>query len=265
MLTPIRIDNRIIGFLGKPGGGGKQPAVIHLHERYGIVQHTTDLAQKFVDAGYVTIVPDLFSRFTGDREALARGNGRCELRDDEVLQDIDTVVAYLRALPQVEGGKIAMSGVCQTGRQPLLISAKRDYLSAAVVLYGAIYPDDWKSHPLRPEPIDKILEQLSCPIAGVFGELDNLVPMDNVIRMCAVLAKAKKSFDVRLYPEAPHGFLNDTMPGRYRLSQTQVAWNQITTFLNSVFNGEWSKERAIWRFESDTSIHYDFTKNKRWE
>ena len=44
MLTPIRIDNRINGFLGKPGGGGKQPAVIHLHERYGIVQHTTDLA-----------------------------------------------------------------------------------------------------------------------------------------------------------------------------------------------------------------------------
>ena len=45
--------------------------MIHLHERYGIVQHTTDLGQKFVDAGYVTIVPDLFSRFTGDREALA--------------------------------------------------------------------------------------------------------------------------------------------------------------------------------------------------
>ena len=42
-----------------------------LHERYGIVQHTTDLGQKFVDAGYVTIVPDFFSRFTGDREALA--------------------------------------------------------------------------------------------------------------------------------------------------------------------------------------------------
>src|SRR5436309_4998204 len=227
MLTSIKIANRINAHLGIPPSSGKKPVVIHLHERYGIVQHTTDLGQKFVDAGYVTIVPDLFSRFTGDREALARGKGRCELRDDEVLQDIDTVVAYLRALPEVEGGKIAMSGVCQTGRQPLLISAKRDYLSAAVVLYGAIYPDDWKSHLLRPEPIDKILERLSCPIAGVFGELDNLVPVDNVVRMCAVLAKAKKSFDVRLYPEVLHGFLYDTMPGRYIVSQTQAARNQI--------------------------------------
>lgn len=265
MLAPIKIDHRINGFLGKPAGSGKRPAVIHLHERYGIVQHTTDLGQKFVDAGYVTVVPDLFSRFTGDRQTLARGDTRCDLSDDEVFQDIDAVVAYLGTLPEVDANRIAMSGVCQTGRQPLLISAKRDYLSAAVVLYGAIYPDDWKSHSLRPEPIDKILEQLSCPVLGVFGELDNLVSVDNVIRMFNVLTQAKKSFDIRIYPDAPHGFLNDTMPGRYRPAQADAAWTQITLFLRSVFSEEWKKERAIWRFESDSSIHYDFTKNKRWE
>ena len=265
MLTPIQIDSRINGFVGKPAGAGKRPAVIHLHERYGIVQHTTDLGQKFVDSGYVTIVPDLFSRFTGDREALARGDDRCDLSDEEVLQDIDLVVAYLRTLPEVDGAKLAIAGVCQTGRQPLLISARRDYLSATVVLYGAIYNYDWKSQPLRSEPIDKLLEQVSCPVAGVFGELDNLVPVPNVLRMVNVLVQAKKSFDIRIYPDAPHGFLNDTMPGRYRAAQAQAAWEQITSFLKSYFEGEWNKERAIWRFESDTSIHYDFTKNKRWE
>jgi len=266
MLSSIRIDNRINGFLGKPaGGGGKRPAVIHLHERYGIVQHTTDLGQKFVDAGYVTIVPDLFSRFTGDREALARGDTRCDLSDEQVLQDIDLVVAYLRTLPEVDSSKLAMSGVCQTGRQPLLISARRDYLSAAVVLYGAVYNEDWKSHPLRPEPIDKLLEQISCPVVGVFGEVDNLVPLENVVRMFSVLTHAKKSFDIRLYADAPHGFLNDTMPGRYRPQQTEAAWTQITASLKSIFDGGWNKERAIWRFESDSSVHYDFSKNKRWE
>jgi carboxymethylenebutenolidase len=265
MLTPIQIDNRINAFLGKPAGGGKRPAVIHLHERYGIVQHTTDLGQKFVDAGYVTIVPDLFCRFTGDRDALARGDTRCDLSDEQVLQDIDLVVAYLRTLPEVDSSKLAMAGVCQTGRQPLLVSARRDYLSAAVVLYGAIYNEDWKSHPLRPEPIDTLLQEVSCPVVGVFGELDNLVPLDNVLRMFSILAQAKKSFDLRIYSEAPHGFLNDTMPGRYRPAQTEAAWNQITSFLQSIFAGSWNKERAIWRFESDSSIHYDFTKNKRWE
>src|SRR5437879_12709642 len=132
MLTPIRIDNKLNGFLGRPGGADKRPAVIHLHERYGIVQHTTDLAHKLVDAGYVTVVPDRFVRLTGDRQALARGDSRVELRDAEVLQDVDAIVAYLRTLTDVDCSRIAMIGVCQTGRQPALISAYRHYLAGVV-------------------------------------------------------------------------------------------------------------------------------------
>ena len=188
MLTPIKIDNRISAHLGIPEGIGKRPVVIHMHERYGIVQHTMDLGEKYVRAGYVTIVPDYFSRFTGDRQALADGNDRCELSDDEVLLDTDAVIAYLRDLARADMSKVAMSGVCQTGRQPILVGAKRDYLSAAVVLYGAVYDADWKSQPMRPETIDQLMEQMKCPLTAVFGELDNLIHLDNVVRMTAVLA-----------------------------------------------------------------------------
>ena len=265
MLNTIRIDNRMNGYLGIPVGSGKKPVVIHLHERYGIVEHTTDLGEKFVDAGYVTIVPDFFSRFTGDRAALARGDDRCELSDDEVLVDLDAVLAHLKTIPQADTTRIAMSGVCQTGRQPLLVAAKRNILSAAVVLYGAVYDADWKSHPLRPESIEKIMQEISCPVTAVFGELDNLIHRDNIVRMFSVLAQAKKSFDIRVYSDAPHGFLNDTMPGRFRPAQADAAWNQVTSFLASVFAGKWDRHRAIWRFDADTSLDYDFTKMKRWE
>ena len=110
MLNAIKIDKRINAHLGIPAGAGKKPVVIHMHERYGIVQHTTDLGEKFVDAGYVTIVPDFFSRFTGDREALARGDDRCELNDEEVLLDLDAVMNHLRQIPQADMSRVAMSG-----------------------------------------------------------------------------------------------------------------------------------------------------------
>jgi carboxymethylenebutenolidase len=265
MLRPVKIDNRIDAHLGIPPGGGKRPVVIHMHERYGIVQHTTDLGRKFVDAGYVTIVPDFFSRFTGDRVALARGDTRCDLDDEEVLLDTDAIIAYLRAVPEADMTRVAMSGVCQTGRQPILVAAERDYLTAAVVLYGAVYDADWKTHPMRPKPIDQLMQEMKCPLAAVFGELDNLIPRENILRMGTVLAGAKKSFEIRVYPDSPHGFLNDTMPGRFRAAQTEAAWNQITSFLKAVFAGEWKKERVFWRFEADTAVDYDFTKMKRWE
>jgi carboxymethylenebutenolidase len=265
MLTSIKIDNRMNAHLGLPAGSGKKPVVIHLHERYGIVQHTTDLGQKFVDAGYMTIVPDFFSRFTGDRQKLAAGEDRCELDDEQVLLDLDAVIAYLRTIPNADMSKIAMSGVCQTGRQPILAAAKRSDIRAAVVLYGAVYDADWKAHPLRPEPIDKLLQEIKCPLAAIFGELDNLIHRDNVTRMFNVLAQAKKSFDIRMYADAPHGFLNDTMPGRFRPAESEGAWNQIVSFLRSVFAGEWQQERAIWRFNADTSVNYDFSTMKRWE
>jgi carboxymethylenebutenolidase len=175
-----------------------------------------------------------------------------------------TLISYLKNLPEVDSGRIAMIGVCQTGRQPLLISAERKNLAGVVVLYGAIYRMDWEPHPLRPEPIGKLLERVSCPVQWIFAELDNLVSLENILRMRNVLEDAKKSFDIRIYPDAPHGFLNDTMPGRYRPDQAKAAWQQIITFLETVLDTGWDRERVIWRFIGETSSNYDFSKHKRW-
>jgi carboxymethylenebutenolidase len=264
MLARVQLENKMTAYLGHPPGGNRRPVVIHLHERYGIVQHTLDLAQTIVDAGYVALAPDFYWRFTGDREALARGEARAELKDDEVLQDFDAAIGFLRTRPEADVSRIAMIGVCATGRHPILVAAHRP-IAGALVLYGAVYPGDWQPHPFRPEPIQALLERVNCPVLGIFGELDNLVPRENVLRMRNVLENANKSFDIRIYPDAPHGFLNDTMPGRYRARQSESAWEQVVQFLDRSLNRDWSDQRAMWRFESDSSVSYDFSKNKRWE
>jgi len=264
MLSEIRFGSGKAAFLGKPEVKGKRPAVVQFHERYGIVKHTTDLTQKLTDAGYVALAPDLFSRFTGDREALARGDVTIEIRDDEALIDMDEAIAYLKTLDFVDKDRIAIMGVCQTGRHPILAAVNRNDLSAAVVLYGAIYPRDWEPHELRPEPISNLIERVSCPVLGIFGEGDFLVSLDDVVRLRHHLEHAKKSYHIRLYREVPHGWLNDTMPGRYRPEAAEDAWQLVLSFLKKTFGDGWDRNRVMWTFESDVSPEYDFTKNKRW-
>jgi len=115
--STVKLPSGMTAFRALPKAKGKRPAMILLHERYGVVQHTKDLIVKFAKAGYVAIAPDLFWRFTGDRKALERGDARADIRDSEALEDIGAAIDYLKKQDLVDAKRIAVMGVCQTGRQ----------------------------------------------------------------------------------------------------------------------------------------------------
>jgi len=263
--STIRLGGRIHAFRALPRAKGKRPAVILLHERYGVVQHTRDLTLRLAQAGYVGLAPDLFSRFTGDPEALRRGEVRVELRDEEVLEDLDAAVAYLRKIDSVDSSRIGIIGVCQTGRHSLLLAAHGRGLSNCAVLYGAVGGKEWAADELRPEPIPALVERLSCPLLGIFGAADHIISLEDVLRLRGCLEQAKKSYHIRLYRDAPHGWLNDTMPGRYRREAAGDAWSLLLSFLKQTFRDGQGQDRVFWTFESDISPSYDFRKNVRLE
>ena len=70
---------------------------------------------------------------------------------------------------------------------------------------------------------------------------------------------------MRVYAGAPHGWLNDTMPGRYRKPQADAAWAAQQQFLKEVFAGNWPRERVQWDFAGEIGRDYDFSKNRRQE
>jgi hypothetical protein len=80
--TMVKFGGGIAAVRALPRAKGKRPAVIILHERYGIDQHTKDLTAKLAQAGFVGFAPDLFHRFTGDRKAVLKGEQRVDLTDD---------------------------------------------------------------------------------------------------------------------------------------------------------------------------------------
>jgi len=211
------------------------------------------------------LAPDLFHRFTGDRKAVLRGEQRVELRDDEALEDLNAAVDYLKKSSDVDGSRIGIIGVCQTGRQPLLLAANRNDIAAAVVLYGAVGGREWLGNELRPTPVADLITRVNCPVMGIFGEADHIISVDDVLKFRTCLEQAKKNYHVRLYRDAPHGWLNDTMPGRYRKEAAKDAWSLMMAFLKKSFAGAWDNQRIVWNFESDYSTHYDFKKNVRME
>jgi carboxymethylenebutenolidase len=109
-----------------------------------------------------------------------------------------------------------------------------------------------------------MIKRMSCPILGLFGEGDNIISRDDVLKFRNHLEKNNKSYHIRLYRDVPHGWLNDTMPGRYRPEAARDAWQLLLSFLEKVSSGEWDRNRVLWTFDSDVSPKYDFTKNKRW-
>ncbi|MCH8974333.1 MAG: dienelactone hydrolase family protein [Chloroflexi bacterium] len=262
MLTEHELTSGMKVLEARPEGRARRPGVVLLHERYGIDQHTKDLGEKLAADGFVALLPDMFHRFGGDREALRRGEERAEMADDEALADLDEAVAFLRGLPHTTG-EIGIIGVCQSGRQPLLFAAHRHDVASVAVLYGGVGDRDWEPDERRPSSVGAFIRELDCPVLGLFGEEDHVVSLENVRRFRDELEQANKSYRMRIYRGAPHGWLNDTMPGRYRREAAEAAWSELTSFLREAFAGEWHADHVVWEFASDVSPGYDFSKNVR--
>jgi carboxymethylenebutenolidase len=250
----IEISGGTRAFLAAPKDKqGPFGAVILGHERYGLVQHTLDLAAKFGSYGYVCIAPDMASHWDGDKAALNRGDIGLTLTEDQVIGYYSASLDYLLASKDVDRSRVAAMGVCQSGGYPLLLNSERKEVCASLVFYGGTRTGE------------AILERCTAPILGIWGEGDHTISIKDVQTLRNELEGLNKSYEFKLYPAMPHGWLNDTMPGRYRQREAEASWALMIDFLERVALGAFPADRATWRFESDASLSYDFSKNVRLE
>jgi carboxymethylenebutenolidase len=262
----VRFGEGCEGFLYLPRNEAPAGAVIILHERYGLVQHTLDLAQRLAQDGYVALAPNLFSRWQGDREALKRGAARVILPDPEVVAVIDPALDFVKAHPRVAAARIVLMGVCQSGRYPIVVGSRRRDLAGCVVFYGGAQQRDWDVSDLQPRPMQEMMRALTAPSLFVYGERDHTISLTDVRRTRDALEDGRCSYRMKVFRDMPHGWLNDTMPGRYRAQPAEQAWGMLRTFLADVFSGSWPGTGQVrWEFESATSVDYDFSKNVRLE
>jgi carboxymethylenebutenolidase len=143
--------------------------------------------------------------------------------------------------------------MCQTGRHPMVMAAETKALAAAICWYGAGANREFEVGPYYPKPLSDIIARLNCPLLGLFGEIDNHIPVANVRRMRDLLEQNGKTFEINIYENSPHGFLNNTMLERYRHPQSETAWSVQMAFLEKAFNGGFDRKRAEQRYSANLS------------
>src|SRR6266496_3650822 len=201
----LRFGGDCKGFLYLPRDEAPAGAVVILHERYGLVQHTLDLAQRLARDGYVALAPDLFSRWRGDQEALKRGEARVTLPDPEIAAVIDHALDFLMTHPRVAPSRIALMGVCQSGRYPIVIGSRRRDLTACVVFYGASQQRDWQISDLQPQPMQEMMRRLAAPALFVFGERDHTISLADVRRTRDALEEGRCSYRMKIFRDMAGG------------------------------------------------------------
>ena len=222
----------INAYLARPLGAGPFGAVMLFHHMPGWDEASKEMARKFAHNGYIAIMPNLHYR-QGHDDPVANSNSIREaggMPDDRTLGDAEGAIGYLRHLSNYNG-KVGIIGFCSGGRQVFLAACKLKGLSAAVDCWGGgVTPRD--SEPptaAMPHAPIEFVNDLSCPLLGIFGEDDARPSVDEVKATDAAIQAAGKSWEYEIYPNAGHGFVAVDRPS-YAVEASNAAWPRIFQF-----------------------------------
>jgi carboxymethylenebutenolidase len=210
-------DETVSGFLAFPEGKGPFPAIIVIHEWWGLNDWVKENAKKFADKGYLALAVDLYrGQVAADVESareLMRG-----LPEDRATRDLQAAFSYLVSRSDVQHDKIGSIGWCIGGGYSLQTALNVSELAACVINYGSLVTD--------PEMIDKI----NCPILGIFGGKDRGVSVKDVEAFKTACIKAGKNIAVQIYPNSGYAFINEETARGYNAADAKNAWEKTFAF-----------------------------------
>jgi carboxymethylenebutenolidase len=217
----IKRDNQTIrAYVAYPERGSKAPAVIVIHEIYGLTDWEPTVADRLAKEGFVAILPDLLSSKHGTTPSDADSARKLigELEPDRITADLNATYAYVNGLPAVNTDRIGVIGFCWGGGQSFRYATNNPNLRAAVVAYG-------------PAPDSSAIPRIKAPVLGVYGENDQRINA-SLPDVAAKMQSAGKTFTYEMYPGTGHGFLK---PGRqgYDTPQRERAWARILEFFRA--------------------------------
>ncbi len=209
-------------YVAYPERAGKRPAIIVIHEIFGLTDWEPTVADRYAGLGYVAIVPDLLSSRYGMSPA-SPDSGRkliATLSDAGVIADLDASYQYINAQPATKKDDTGVIGFCWGGGTVWKYASANPKLKAAVVCYG-------------PLSDTTMIKSIKAPVLGVFGQKDGrvtgMIPAEKAI--------LGSRFVVDSYIGTGHGFMK---PGRtgYGTAEYDRAVKNIDEFFAKRLDGK---------------------------
>lgn len=211
-------DETVKGVLYTPSGAGPFPAIIVIHEWWGLNDWVKEQASKLADQGYVALAVDLYRGKVADNPDTAHQLMR-GVPEDRSKRDLAAAFDYLKSQKDVKADRIGSIGWCMGGGYSLDVALEEPKLAATIINYGHLATD----------PAE--LKKINAPILGIFGAKDQGIPPDSVEKFAAQLKELGKSIEVKIYPDAGHAFENPNNKNGYRAEDAADAWQRTVTFL----------------------------------
>jgi len=211
-------DETVQGVLYTPAGNGPFPALVVIHEWWGLNDWVKDQASKLADEGYVALAVDLYRGKVATTPEMAHEIMR-GVPEDRAKRDLHAAVEFLKSQPNVKKERIGSIGWCMGGGYSLDVALQEPDLAATVINYGHLATD--------PDALKKI----NAPILGSFGALDHGITPDDVHKFGDTLKQLGKKAEIKIYDDAGHGFENPNNKDGYRADDAADAWKRTVTFL----------------------------------
>jgi len=223
-------DGEMPLYFAKPSDGQNPPVILVAREIFGLHQYIKDVTRRLGKLGAFAVAPDYYFR-KGD---LAKASEIAQLMplvnakpDAELIADLDATVAWAKS----QGGdtsRLGIIGYCRGGRTVWVYCANNPQVRAGVAFYGPLV-DPAGQKAIWPMSPTELAAQLKAPVLGLYGQVDQGIPVTQVEAMRAALEAAGKTAAFKIYPEAPHGFHADYRPS-YRKEAAEDAWRQMTAW-----------------------------------
>ncbi len=205
------------GYLSRPLIEGDYPAVIMIHEWWGLNKDIKEMADKLASHGYVVLAVDLYNGKVGTTSEEAR-QLVTSFDKEHGIQNMNTAVSYLEE--NFSPDSLGSIGWCFGGGQSLNLALNNNDIDATVIYYGSVISDT------------ESLSSISWPILGIFAELDKGITIESVNSFESALDELSIPNEIHIYPGVDHAFANPS-GDRYAPDASQDAWEKTLKFFDS--------------------------------